>query len=119
MTTLTEPSQHRRNTAPATSKPRLGKRSVDASERPPRPSGGGESVFAAVSSDLDASQIHSGLAAAALSLARELDNPTVSATAKAACARSLVIVLNALRGDDTTPPAPDGLDAIIAKRGRE
>ena len=64
-----------------------------------------------------------GLAAAALALARELDDATNSATSKAACARSLVIVLNALRSESDRPAGPDGLDVITAnlasKRGKK
>lgn len=57
-----------------------------------------------------------GLAAAAMALAAELDDAGVSATAKAACARSLSDLLGQLR--ELAPPAEarDGVDELAARR---
>ena len=58
----------------------------------------------------------SGLAMAALALAREIDAPTNSATSKSMCARSLLDTLDRLR--ELTPPAQeaDGLDDLARRR---
>lgn len=58
----------------------------------------------------------SGLAASALALAAELDDPDNSATAKAACARALTETLDRLR--ELVPPAveQDRLDELAAAR---
>ena len=56
--------------------------------------------------------------AAALALARELDSVDVSATAKAACARSLGDCLERLRAVAPEPVKADKLDELSRKRGR-
>jgi hypothetical protein len=58
----------------------------------------------------------SALAAAALELASQLDDPGVAASAKAACARSLREVTDRLR--ELVPPVPKGdkVDEITARR---
>jgi hypothetical protein len=58
----------------------------------------------------------SGLAAAALCLARELDAEDTSATAKAACARSLVQVARELRALAPAREETDELDELTARR---
>ena len=57
----------------------------------------------------------SGLAAAALSLARSVDDPD-STTSKAACARAMTEALKELRSLLPDKPEGDGLDDLAAKR---
>lgn len=88
----------------------------------PASSATGGDVFTAVSRHLvEANVNNSGLAAAAVQLAKELDDPTVSATAKAACARSLAILFDRLNVGVQRDEAPDALALIAAslaaKRG--
>jgi hypothetical protein len=58
----------------------------------------------------------SGLAASALALAAELDSGETSATAKAACSRSLVQVMRELRVLAPTGEEADELDELTARR---
>jgi ribosomal protein L37E len=58
----------------------------------------------------------SGLAALALSLAREMDNPGNSATSKSMCARALQEALKELRSLVPEKPEGDALDDIVARR---
>lgn len=72
-----------------------------------------------VEMDLKALPAHlasSGLAGAALSLARDLDSPETSATARAACARSLVGVQRELRALAPAIEEVDALDELKARR---
>jgi hypothetical protein len=72
-----------------------------------------------VEMDLKALPSHlarSGLAAAALSLARDLDADDTSATARAACVRSLVQVQRELRGLAPAPEEVDKIDELKARR---
>jgi hypothetical protein len=72
-----------------------------------------------VEADLKALPTHlarSGLAAVALSLARDLDSDDTSATARAACARSLVGVQRELRALAPAQEEVDALDEIKARR---
>lgn len=65
---------------------------------------------------LDKSLAQSGIAAAALALARELDVPKNSATSKSMCARALAEQLDRLRA--LAPPATeaDGIDDLLTAR---
>lgn len=80
------------------------------------------SVAAAVQRDLDAiaeldeALARSGLAASALALARELDKPKTSATAKANCARALTEQLDRLRELAPEEQEGDQLDDLSARR---
>jgi len=58
------------------------------------------------------------LAAAAIALARDLDDPGNSATSHAMCSKALLDVMNRLR--ELAPPKQrdDGIDKIAAKHGR-
>jgi hypothetical protein len=58
----------------------------------------------------------SGLAASALALARELDSADTSATARAACSRSLVQVQRELRALAPAPEEVDVLDELKSRR---
>lgn len=58
----------------------------------------------------------SGLAASALSLARDLDGDETSATARAACVRSLVQVQRELRALAPAPEEVDKIDELKARR---
>jgi hypothetical protein len=72
-----------------------------------------------VEADLKALPSHlarSGMAASALALARELDSPDTSATAKAACSRSLVQVQRELRALAPAVEEVDALDELKARR---
>jgi hypothetical protein len=72
-----------------------------------------------VEADLKALPSHlarSGLAAVALSLARDLDSMETSATARAACARSLVQVQRELRALAPAVEEVDALDELKARR---
>jgi hypothetical protein len=72
-----------------------------------------------VEADLKALPSHlarSGLAAAALSLARDLDSTETSATARAACARSLVGVQRELRALAPAREEVDKIDELRARR---
>jgi hypothetical protein len=72
-----------------------------------------------VERDLKALPAHlarSGLAAAALALARDLDADETSATARAACARSLVQVQRELRALAPAQEEVDALDELKARR---
>lgn len=79
------------------------------------------SVEAAVRRDIDeiasrdAWLAQSGLAASALALARELDNPN-SATSKSMCGRTLLETLDRLR--ELSPPAKkhDRIDELAGRR---
>jgi hypothetical protein len=84
-------------------------------QRTPKP----PTTVAGVESDLKALPSHlarSGLAATALSLARQLDLDETSATAKAACARSLVQVQRELRALAPPRKEVDELDELTARR---
>ncbi len=77
------------------------------------------STVEGVESDLKALPSHlarSALAAAALSLAREMDASETSATAKAACSRSLVQVQRELRALAPAREEVDALDELTARR---
>jgi hypothetical protein len=80
------------------------------------------SVVAAVERDLNAiaerdpELAASGIAATALALAREIDKPRGSATAKATCARALADTLERLRQLAPPPKQKDGLDDLTARR---
>ena len=72
-----------------------------------------------VEADLKALPSHlarSGLAAAALALAREMDASETSATAVAACSRSLVQVQRELRALAPAVEEVDALDELKARR---
>lgn len=56
------------------------------------------------------------LAATAFALARELDDPGTSATARAACAKALVDVLDRLRELAPEEVAGDTLDELTSRR---
>jgi hypothetical protein len=66
--------------------------------------------------DLPGDLARSGLAATAMSLARELDSPDTSATAKAACSRSLVQVMRELRAQAPAGEVTDVVDELVARR---
>ncbi len=57
-------------------------------------------------------------AATALALAREMDDPGVSATAKAACAKALGDMFDRLRALAPAEEQVDKLDELSRKRGR-
>ena len=57
-------------------------------------------------------------AATALALAREIDDPGVSATAKASCAKALGDMFDRLRALAPAVGTSDRLDEIARKRGR-
>lgn len=65
---------------------------------------------------LDADLAASALAASALVLARQLDNPKVSATAKSMCARTLLDTLDRLRELAPDEQEDDQLDQLSARR---
>ena len=66
---------------------------------------------------LDAALAESGLAAAALSLAVEMDDKTNSATSRSMCARALLDTLEELRGLAPEPkPKESALDDLSARR---
>lgn len=81
-------------------------------------------TVAAVQSDLDAigkldaDLAKSGLAAAALQLAREMDNSKNSATSKSMCARALRDTLADLRALAPTKKENDQLAELRAKRAK-
>lgn len=87
---------------------------ASARRRPPPAA----SVAAAVKRDLAAigkrekPLASSGLAASALSLARSMDDPKTSPTARAACARALREALDRLREQAPPPVSRDGVDAL-------
>lgn len=58
----------------------------------------------------------SALAASTLALAREIDEPTNSATSKSMCAKVLLETLDRLRGLIPTDQEADGLDDLAARR---
>lgn len=58
----------------------------------------------------------SGMAAAALRMAYELENPWNSATSKAQCAKSLCELLEALLERAPEAPKKDGVDALSTER---
>lgn len=58
----------------------------------------------------------SGLGAAALALATEIDRPKNSATSKSMCAKALLDTLDRLRELAPAKPAEDGLDDITKRR---
>jgi len=60
----------------------------------------------------------SALAGSAFVLARELDSPATSATARAACARSLLGTLRELRSLAPRGEVKDELDELRARRAR-
>lgn len=80
------------------------------------------SVQAAVERDLstiatrDAGLAEGGIAAAALELARQLDDPDNSATSKAACSRALAEALAQLRGLVPPADAADRIDELSTRR---
>lgn len=77
-------------------------------------------VVAAVKRDLEAlgSAVddHAALAASALALARELDNPKNSATSKAACSRALAETMDRLRALRSADGDRDRVDELGARR---
>lgn len=77
-------------------------------------------VVEAVGRDLaalgDDALAESALAAAALALARELDDPSNSATSKSMCARALLDTLNRLRELAPEDEEEDGVDELRARR---
>lgn len=82
------------------------------------------SVLEAVEAELavvakrDRALASSGLAAAALAMARELDDPGNSATSKSMCAGKLIVALGELR--DLLPPEQkrDGVDDLSERRSK-
>ena len=58
----------------------------------------------------------SGLAASALALARSIDDSATSATARAACARALVVTMRELRSLVPQGEEVDKLDELKARR---
>jgi hypothetical protein len=81
-----------------------------------------QTVAAAVERDLaeirkrDSELADSALAASALTLARELDNPRNSATSKSMCARALHDALDRLRSLAPAKPEIDELDDLTKRR---
>jgi len=69
-----------------------------------------------VERDLDGTEAPPGLAATALALAREIDNPGNSATSKAQCAKALNETMERIRAHEPAEPGQDGLDEIAKKR---
>jgi hypothetical protein len=65
---------------------------------------------------LDKGLARSGLAASALALAKELDNPENSATSKSMCARALTEQLDHLRELAPDEEKGDKLDDLSARR---
>src|SRR4051794_21630964 len=65
---------------------------------------------------LDKDLARSGLAASALALAKELDNPENSATSKSMCARALTEQLDHLRELAPDEEKGDKLDDLSARR---
>lgn len=77
------------------------------------------SVRAAVARDLKAlpgDHARSALAATALALAREIDDPGNPATAKSMCARALTETLDKLRALAPQEEREDGVDEIASRR---
>jgi hypothetical protein len=68
--------------------------------------------------DLKAFGEKSGLAAAALALAREIDDPENSATSKSMCAKALQDILSQLRALAPQKRERDRLDELAEKRTR-
>jgi hypothetical protein len=64
----------------------------------------------------DSELAESGMAAAALRMAYELENPWNSATSKAQCAKSMRELLEALLERAGEAPTKDGVDALSAER---
>jgi len=75
-------------------------------------------VETAVLGDLKAFGEKSGLAAAALALAREIDDPENSATSKSMCAKALQDILSQLRALAPQKRERDRLDELAEKRTR-
>lgn len=79
-------------------------------------------VTRAVERDLaalvDRSLADTALAALALALAREIDDPENSATSKSMCARSMVDALERLRALEPPAETKDGLDDLTARRSK-
>jgi pyruvate/2-oxoglutarate dehydrogenase complex dihydrolipoamide acyltransferase (E2) component len=77
-----------------------------------------EGVVAAVKRDLaDMGAVgRSALAASALALARELDNPENSATSKSMCAKALIETMDRLRAQAPPKKENDRLDELAARR---
>jgi pyruvate/2-oxoglutarate dehydrogenase complex dihydrolipoamide acyltransferase (E2) component len=65
---------------------------------------------------LDPKLARSGLAASALALARELDDPDNSATSKSMCAKSLIDALERLRELAPDEEGNDALDELASRR---
>lgn len=117
MTTKTAAATKDRSTSGATGAPRAGTGSKSRSRAAGR-RGSGE-VEKAVLSDLKglpAEMSKSGLAALALTLAREVDSPGNSATSKSMCARVLFDALERLRELAPVEEKADGLDDLVARR---
>ena len=111
MTTKTAPSTKARNTSSATGAPRTAKSRPVVLET-------GE-VAQAVERDLagyPADIATSGLAHTALALARELDDPSNSATAKSMCARSLLDMTDRMRSLLPATMEADALDDLARRR---
>jgi hypothetical protein len=64
----------------------------------------------------DSALAKSALAASAVALARELDDPTNSATSKSMCSRSLLETMNRLRELAPAEKENDQLDELNARR---
>lgn len=76
-------------------------------------------VINAVQKDLDSMPIEyatCGLAASALAMAREIDDPDNSATSKSMCARAMLDTLDKLRELAPKPEERDELDDLSARR---
>ncbi len=80
--------------------------------------GGVEEAVARDLKGLGAKAARSGLGAAALELARQLDDGDNSATSKSMCAKSLQDVLGVLRALAPAKPEKDRLDELAAQRSR-
>ena len=111
MTTTTGRSTKARSTKSAT-----GARQTAKLSPAPRESG---EVAQAVERDLSRMPDHlatGGLAMSAIALAREIDDPTNSATSKSMCSRSLLDAIDRLRELTPADQEDDGLDDLTQRR---
>ena len=86
--------------------------------KPPAPRESGE-VAQAIERDLarlPADLATSALAASAMALAREMDNPANSATSKSMCAKTLLDTFDRLRELTPTDEESDDLDDLATRR---
>ena len=111
MTTTTE-----RNTAGRSTKSATEARPASGKSPEPRESG---DVALAVERDLAKAPVNvrmGGLAMLALAMAREIDKPTNSATAKSMCANCLLTTIDRLRELIPAELEADGLDDLAKRR---